>query len=831
MVVKVNDMSNTRRDFIKKSSLFMGGMTMLPAFPTSIERALNIEAPVGSTFLDAEHIVFLMQENRSFDHCFGTLRGVRGFNDPRAMQLPNGLPVWFQTNEENQVYGPYHLDIENTNVTWLGSLPHSWSDMTGARNEGKMDHWLIAKKPGNPDFANLPLTMGYFTRQDIPFYYALADAFTVFDQHFCSSLTGTSANRSFFWSGAIRENPRDPNSVAHVNNGQINYKDVGWTTYPERLEKANVSWCVYQNELSLPIGLSDEQENWLANFTDNNLEFYKNYNVRFHKAHVDYMGVELARIKKELTSKELQKEERLKLEQQKTQLEVDVKKYSATEFDKLSAFEKAIHQKAFTTNTADPDYHTLEEVDYNDNGQPKKINVPKGDILHQFRQDVLSDSLPTVSWLAAPCNFSDHPGAPWFGAWYVSEVLDILTQNPEVWKKTIFVLTYDENDGYFDHIAPFVPPLTTDPHQGKAPKGMDTQDEWVTNAQEHQREGNTKSKIASPIGLGYRVPMVIASPWTKGGWVNSEVCDITSTLQFLEYFIEKKTGKKIIEENISEWRRATCGNLTSAFQSANDLKAVEIDFINRNKYVERILNARNKSLPTKVSAYTVQQIEQQKVWQNLPNFPKQEAGIKKACALPYTCETNMIVHPETQEVELVFAITSNQLKNKDNAAPFQVYASKQYQGQSGVNWNFGATDKEPIKYPWKCRDFEQARYGLNVHGANGFYRSFEGHVSDPDLHVEVGSLANQTVVVELTNASNQALECYVTDVHYSKQTQKIVLKKQQKTRVTLDYAVFNGWYDFTVTFAQSNTFKYQYAGHIESGKASTTDPYMASLST
>lgn len=824
-------MSNSRRDFIKKSSLLMGGMTMMPAFPAVIERALSIEAPSGSTFLDAEHIVFLMQENRSFDHCFGTLRGVRGFNDPRIMKQPNGLPVWFQTNEKHQIYGPFHLDIENTNITWLGDLPHNWRDMTGARNDGKMDKWLIYKKPGNPKFSDSPLTLGYYTRHDIPFYYALADAFTICDQHFCSSLTGTSANRSFFWSGTIREEPRNPESIAHVNNTQVNYKDVGWTTYPERLEKANVSWRVYQNELSLPIGLTREAGNWLDNFTDNNLEFHKQYNVRFHKAHVDYMEVELARITKELLTYSGTPEERKKLEQKKAELEVDVQKYSASEFEKLSSFEKAIHHKAFTTNITDPDYHTLEEVDYMDSGESKKIGVPKGDILHQFRQDVQSNSLPTVSWLAAPCNFSDHAGAPWFGAWYVSEVLDILTQNPEVWKKTIFVLTYDENDGYFDHIAPFVPPLTTDPSQGKAPKGMDTQDEWVTSKQEQLIEGKIRNANGSPIGLGYRVPMVIASPWSKGGWVNSEVCDITSTLQFLEYFIEKKTGKKIIEENISEWRRATCGNLTSVFQPANDLKAIEIDFIDRNKHVERILNARNKSLPTNFSAYTQKQVEEQKVWQNLPNFPKQEAGIKKACALPYTCETNMIVHPETQEVELVFAIEVNQLKNKANAAPFQVYAMEAYQGKKGANWNFTVSEEEPVAYQWKNQSFEQGSYKLDVHGSNGFYRSFEGSASDPELHVEVLSQqSNQTIVVTLANTSNQALECYVTDVNYSKQTKKIVLKKQQKTKVTLDYAVFNGWYDFTVTFAQSNTFKYQYAGHIESGKASTTDPYMASIS-
>src|SRR3546814_20955207 len=80
--------------------------------------------------------------------------------------------------------------------------------------------------------------------------------------------------------------------------------------------------------------------------------------------------------------------------------------------------------------------------------------------------------MPTVTWLVPPQNFSDHPSAPWYGAWYVSEVLDILTQNPERWKKTIFILTYDENDGYFDHIQPFTSPDPLDPGTGRCPEGM-----------------------------------------------------------------------------------------------------------------------------------------------------------------------------------------------------------------------------------------------------------------------------------------------------------------------------------------------------------------------
>ena len=116
---------------------------------------------------------------------------------------------------------------------------------------------------------------------------------------------------------------------------------------------------------------------------------------------------------------------------------------------------------------------SLEAIDFHDGDrQPSQMNVPKGDVLYQFRKDVNDGKLPTVSWLSAPEKFSDHPTSPWYGAWYVSEIMDILTSNPEVWKKTIFILTYDENDGYFDHAPTFVAADPKQPSSGRASAGI-----------------------------------------------------------------------------------------------------------------------------------------------------------------------------------------------------------------------------------------------------------------------------------------------------------------------------------------------------------------------
>lgn len=189
---------DTRREFLKKAVLLSGATGFSNLVPASIQRALAIDPAAGSTYLDAEHIVILMQENRSFDHCFGTLRGVRGHNDPRAVILPDKKPVWLQTNEHGDTYAPFRFDIKDTKITWMGDLPHTRSSQVDAYNKGRHDQWLLAKRSHRKEYAEMPLTMGYYTRKDLPFNYALADAFTICDQHFCSVMTSTTPNRSFF---------------------------------------------------------------------------------------------------------------------------------------------------------------------------------------------------------------------------------------------------------------------------------------------------------------------------------------------------------------------------------------------------------------------------------------------------------------------------------------------------------------------------------------------------------------------------------------------------------------------------------------------------------
>lgn len=776
-------MDDSRRAFIKKASLLSGATGFFSVFPEAIQKALAIDASAGSTYMDAEHVVFLMQENRSFDHCFGTLKGVRGFNDPRAMRLTNDNPVWLQSNAAGKTYAPFRLNLKDTKSTWMSSLPHSWENQVDALNGGKNDNWLEAKQSGNKEFADMPLTMGYYNREDLPFYYALADAFTVCDQHFCSSLTGTSPNRLFFWSGTIRAEQRE-DSKAHVWNDEIDHKDIHWTTFPERLEALGISWKTYQNELSIPVGFEGEEADWLANFTDNELEFFKQFNVRLHPQHRAYLEQQVKTLPQEikklksLLKQNAQDEETAALLKQKeanlVKVLADRKVWTQERYDGLSAYEKSIHQKAFVTNVNDPDYHKLIDMPYAEDGIARNMKIPKGDVLHQFRRDVAEGKLPTVSWLVPPCNFSDHPGAPWYGAWYISEVMDILTKNEEVFKKTIFILTYDENDGYFDHVPPFLPPHTGKSETGKASSGMDTRAEFVDMKQEQAR--GFKEKRESSIGLGFRVPMLVVSPWTKGGYVNSQVFDHTSNLQFLEHFLSGKTGKKLEQPQISDWRRTVCGDLRSVFRVADDKPAAMPVALEKEGFIQSIHNAKFKALPAGFMT---------------THMPVQERGIRPANALPYHLSVNARYNSATKNLELTFESKKEVFGEQTAGAPFIVYfpgntialnadGKQSWSKMNNRHYAVKAGDQVTDQFPLSM--FEKEQYHVEVYGPNGFYRVFKGGRVQPVLEVTCESQLDRLDPKKLSG--NVALKIKgkldavitITDNAYKQPAKKITLK-------------------------------------------------------
>ena len=399
---------------------------LLETSPTSAD-ALRAKAGPQKV----EHVVVLMQENRSFDHYFGAMPGVRGFGDSSVSKK-----LFYQPDTQNPdgYLLPFHVDTTDTSAQALPSSSHSWGPQHDSWNNGAMDGFVSAHLEA--DGLAGQYTMAYYRRNDIPFHWALADAFTVCDGYHCSMLGPTWPNRLYLMTGQV-----DP-AGEHGGPVYANYvptQGYSWETYPEMLTKAGVSWKVYQEE---------------DNYGMNVLEYFDQYQ---------------------------------------------------------------------NASASSPLFR---------NGM--KIYQPG-----QFEYDALHGRLPAVSWIIPTSFQSEHPAfTPAAGADYIASKIDAIAANPTVWEKTVFVLIYDENDGLFDHVLP-----------PTAPAG--TPGEYIT-----------VDGTPAPIGLGFRVPCIVVSPWTVGGYVSHATFDHTSVIRL----IESVTG--VINPNISPWRRATSGNLASVLGPA-----------------------------------------------------------------------------------------------------------------------------------------------------------------------------------------------------------------------------------------------------------------------
>jgi phospholipase C len=680
-----------RRRFVQLA----GGSAALSVLTPSIARAASIPAARrAGTLDDVEHIVVLMQENRSFDHYFGTMQGVRGYGDPHPTVQRNGKPVWRQpagTKLKQEVL-PFRPDLDNLGLQFLQDIDHGWNSQHGGFADGNHDRWVPAK--------STPATMAHLERADIPFHYALADAFTTCDAYHCSILGPTNPNRYYLWSGWVGNDGKGGGPEI----GNFFEPAFSWTTFPERLQQAGVTWKVYQDKGS---GL-DAAHRWgwdifkpyIGNFGDNPLLYFSQYQ-------------------------------------------------NATPGQPL-------HDRAF-------------------DGTDVQANQPPGtdlDFFDQLTFDVQHGTLPEISWIVAPEAFSEHPNWPAnFGAWYVARALDALTSNPDVWAKTALFLTYDENDGFFDHVVPPYPsvgrlngdstvPLTHELYTGKA-------------------------GVHGPYGLGIRVPMTVISPWSTGGWVCSEVFDHTSIIRFME----KRFGVR--EPNITRWRRTVCGDLTSAF-----------DF-SKTPAPPPTLPSTDAFVPpdrVRHSSPVIDPPTRQRV-------PKQEPGIRPSRALGYRLRVDLTV----AKTGLRFDLTNRGTRgahlqarsNNVKGAPFSytIGAGKSLQPELAAAGPFD----------------------VSIHGPNGFFRRFAGNTHEPLLEVR-GRRRDGRLVVTLRNRSDHTLRVHVANAYAADRTVRVRAGRHKEVHVPV--AATHGWYDVLVTLPEQAHFKRGLAGRLENGGPRTTDPQL-----
>jgi len=706
----------SRRNFLRTLAQAGGASAVLATFPPAIQRALALPANQRTRSLqDVEHIVVLTQENRSFDHYFGTLAGVRGFGDPFPVPVMDrqnlfsrktvfvqptvggapvpGRPDWPQSRP----IAPFRLNtVQDFPVMRVTGTPHTWLDAQLAWDHGRMNAWCAVKHNHS---------MGHYAEADIPFQFALARAFTICDHYHCATQTGTNTNRLFLFTGhndplGVAGGPSTDNSHDDFNPDPST--DYLWTTYPERLEQAGVSWQVYQN-------MAD-------NFTDNSLAGFR----PFRNAWYGRPG-----------------------------------------------FSPSLRNRGVGTRDLD-----------------------------LLKADVLANRLPQVSWVVATAEGSEHPGpsSPASGADYIARVLDALTANPDSWSKTVFLVNFDENDGFFDHVPPPAVPSYTgngDTAGGQL-AGASTVD--TTGEYHHILNGADPRTLHRPYGLGPRVPMYVISPWTKGGWVNSQVFDHTSVVRF----IEARFGVK--EPLISPWRRAVSGNLLSCFDFANP---------NDNGFQQLLpetaarralaLTLPNTTVPATPAALAA---------------PVQAAGVRPARALPYELQVQATV--TGTGIELAF-------ENAGEAgAVFHVYdrlaldqIPRRYTVEAG----------KALKGAWTTN----GAYDLWVLGPNGFHRHLVGDVRAgawAEMIVRADRRAGE-LVIDLVNNGGQPCTFQLTaNKYYANKPADVRVVARSRSTVRLPLASSANWYDYSLRVTGLPGWQRRFAGHLENGLPSISDPAM-----
>ncbi|CAL2058434.1 Non-hemolytic phospholipase C [Streptomyces murinus] len=669
----------SRRGFVGLGASVAAGVALGATTRTTAAAATT----ATGTIKDVKHVVILMQENRSFDHYFGRLKGVRGFDDRSGITLSGNYSVFNQPNLLSRQY-PWKLSSTpsvlgkdgETLAQCNGDLPHSWSSQHSAWNKGRLDNWVLGV--GNVR------SLGYLDRSDIPFHYALADNYTICDAYFCSTLSATGPNRTYLWSGKVDSSSNDGGDESGLT----------WQTYAESLQAAGVSWKVYQNAAD--------------NYGDNACAYFSNF---------------------------------------------------------------------ANAKAGDPLY------DRGMSSVPKVTGSTPDDIAAAIKADVQAGTLPQVSWVVANQAFSEHPYAPpGDGAHFVNLVYQALAADEDVFDSTVMFLNYDENDGYFDHVPPPSPPAGT---AGEFLNGV-------------------------PFGFGFRVPMIVISPWTRGGWVSSEVFEHTSVLRFLETWTAA-LGTPAKCPNISDWRRKVSGDLTGVFDFAHPVKgAVALP-------ATSVIGIDNCTLlPNPVPTDNA--------------LPAQESGTRPARALPYQPGGYLDrLEFDAGGKTLAWFVMTNQGGPAARAAHFSIHPNAYRDTtpwQYTVDAGGAATDYFNIG-----SGYGDGKYDLSMVGPNRFLRRFQGDATKAGKSVEVSTryavepgTGKLALYFKMANSGSSSVKFTITSNHYrSDGPWTYTVAAGASTEDFFNAVAYNnGWYDFTITVDSDSTWSRRFTGHLETGAASVS---------
>lgn len=745
-----------RRDFLRISSAAVGSTVASgSAWAALIEKALALTPhdPTGTPGLaDVEHVIIFMQENRSFDHYFGSANGVRGFGDPRPTPIPSGNYVWYQaegtdpasrgfsadvavanwnapatwyeknrTTQSNRYVLPFRLNrTEDIAYQYLGDLNHSWKQAQDIWSN--WDSWVPLKSRQS---------MGFLNATDLPFYHQLSAAFTICDAYHCSVFGPTDPNRFYLWSGTcpppmnfpdsytagyVADILRDDNkAITPAMYGQsplarraaVSAGVADWPTYAETLSENRITWKIYQE---------------LDNYGDNYLQYFKNFRI-------DNSGAPIS----ESTDPHFQ-----------------------------TLYQRG---RVFAAPSADVGDALIEKFARDVAAGMEPDAAPPG---------VVRPGLPRVSWIVAPYKFCEHPSAsPGDGEAFTARLLEVLVnRHPEVFRKAVCLLTYDENDGYFDHVPPPIP--ATSARYGQ-----------MTLAD----AGAAETMSAIPVGLGPRVPMLVISPWTKGGRVGSQVYDHTSVIRFLEQWL---TAKRLAsaEANrctlISPWRRSICGDLTELFDFSKPSSSARIDTETTFK---------NGLVPASVPSP-----------QAFPALPS--AVTRDACALGYSLALRgSLVEGRRYGPHFVNSGSSGAVFTAYWMPMTDVQTTFYYSLEAGTSLS-----ASPV------RASADGLYDWAVHGPNGWLREFRGSVDAhgpfgraPEVMLEALDGSGDIRLVLDNRNSSATRRFHIVDLAYGANDPAEIEVTGGRT-AELSWVGVSGWHDVGIRITGDASYFRRVAG-------------------
>jgi phospholipase C len=429
--------------------ILMGGMIFVisrpgPKGPSRTIASIAHRAANQNSKMPIQHVIVIMQENRSFDHYFGVFPGVNGIPTNASGTMPC-LPLKFKDGVPLADAGcaPVYHDRSDVNA----GGPHTQGNAVVDIHSGQMNGFAASQAVGgskidcsDPDAPGCAGTfsgvrahdaVSYHTDEEIPNYWAYAKNFVLQDEFFEPAQTWSLPSHLYMLSGwsAICSSAADPMSC--VTNLSLDVKPpesmsspgYAWTNITWLLDNANVSWKYYLGEGNEPD--CDDDEMTCAPIPQS--------------AKIESIWNPLP---------------------------------GFTSFN--------------TKNSEDPSYAGKHVV-----------------AIHEFQDDVLNGTLPSVSWIVPDDSVSEHPPAGvQEGMVYVTSLINVIMES-DYWQNTVIFLAWDDWGGFYDHVDPPIVDLTG----GKTPQ---------------------------PIGYGLRVPGLVISAYARAGTIDHQTMSFDAYLKFIE---------------------------------------------------------------------------------------------------------------------------------------------------------------------------------------------------------------------------------------------------------------------------------------------------------